>query len=85
MVKVSITLPNGVLVTVEGEEAEVTERVTRLLHDLPNVVRVENDRIVADPAKMIRGLGYPVTYKSRRWWVENVDGDLIRYYRGPKV
>lgn len=48
-------------------------------------VRVENDRIVADPAKMIPGLGYPVAYKGRRWWVENVDGDTIRYYRGPKV
>ncbi len=51
----------------------------------PEAVRVENDRIVADPAKMIRGLGYPVAYKGRRWWVENVDGDTIRYSRGPKV
>lgn len=48
-------------------------------------VTVENDRIVGDPARMAIGLGYPVVLKGRRWWVENVDGDTIRFYRGPKV
>ena len=48
-------------------------------------VQVENDQIVADPSKMIPGLGYPVIFKGRRWWVENVDGDTIRFYRGPKA
>ena len=48
-------------------------------------VRVEHDQIVAVPTKMIRGLGYPVIFKGSHWWVENVDGDTIRYYRGPKA
>lgn len=49
------------------------------------VVRVEEGKIVADPAKMTLGLGYPVVHEGRHWWVVNVDGDLIRFYRGPKV
>lgn len=50
-----------------------------------DAVRVEDDQIVATPSKMIQGLGYPVEFKGRRWWVENVDGDTIRYYKGPKT
>ena len=50
-----------------------------------DAVRVENDQIIANPSKMIRGLGYPVVMAGRRWWVENIDGDTTRYYRGPKI
>ena len=48
-------------------------------------VQVKNDQIIVDPSKMVQGLGYHVNFKGRLWWVENVDGDTIRYYRGPKV
>ena len=50
-----------------------------------HAVSIEGNKIVGDPSKMIRGIGYPVIYRGRQWWVVNVDGDLIRFYKGPKA
>ena len=48
-------------------------------------VQAHEGRIVADPSKMVHGLGYPVVFNGRHWWVENVDGDTIRYHKGPRA
>ena len=69
---------------VSQEDARAALRLAAELID-PKPVQVLNDQIVVDPHKMIPGLGYPAVFKGRQWWVENVDGDTIRYYRGSKV
>lgn len=50
-----------------------------------DAVRVENGQIVAKPHLMVPGMGYPVTFAGRHWWVEKADDDTLRYYKGPKV
>ena len=48
-------------------------------------VHAHEGRIVADQSKMVHGLGYPVVFNGRHWWVENVYGDTIRYHKGPRA
>lgn len=48
-------------------------------------VTVKNNQIVADPSKMIAGLGYPVVYQGRHWWVVKSEQGTLKYLRGNRA
>lgn len=60
--------------------AEPASSLVLFQSNVADAVKVETGRIVADPSKMVLGLGYPVRYQNRQWWIVNVDGVTMRLY-----